>query len=320
MPNVYMAIGIAGSGKSFHFNKELKDYVHLSRDKEGGRTLSLVPKMEAAINSGAETIVLDCTFLTRDKREPFVAAAKRLGADIHAWYFKTTPEHAQFNICWRMCERYGKVLRTREDYAQAKDDPNIFPPMVHFQHNKQLQPPVTEEGFMSIRVFKSEPWALPAEFVNKAIILDYDGTVRETKSGNKYPLEPDDIQVYPVGEMLRELQEDGYVILGASNQSGVAKNTPPMAMAHTLFQHTNKLIGVDIDYDFDYSAAGPVSSWHRKPMPGMGVDFIWKYKLDPSKVVYVGDMTTDKTFAKRCRFNFEWAEDFFEEARTYGVA
>lgn len=315
MTNVYMAIGMAGSGKSFHFKKAFKkndDFVVLSRDKLGGRTLGLVPLMEAAIKSGIETVILDCTFLTQEKREPFITAAKNLGASIHAWFFKTTPEHAQFNLCWRMCQRYGKVLRTKEDYAEAKNDPNMFPPMVHFQHKKQLEPPTSLEGFTSIEVFKSSEWDLPEEFVNKAIILDYDGTVRETKSGNKYPVQPDDIQVYPVGDRLRALKGKGYLLLGASNQSGVAKNNPPMEMAHTLFKKTNELLGVDIDYDFDYSAAGPVSSWHRKPMPGMGVDFIWKYKLDPSKTIYVGDMTTDRTFAKRSRFNFEWAKDFFD--------
>ena len=44
---------------------------------------------------------------------------------------------------------------------------------------------------------------------------------------------------------------------------------------------------------------------------GLGVHFIHKYKLDPSKCIMVGDMTSDRTFAKRLGFQFEWAKDFF---------
>ena len=50
-----------------------------------------------------------------------------------------------------------------------------------------------------------------------------------------------------------------------------------------------------------------------KPMPGMGAEFIEKYKLNPSECIMVGDMTSDKTFAKRCGFQFMDAEEFFKE-------
>jgi 3-deoxy-D-manno-octulosonate 8-phosphate phosphatase KdsC-like HAD superfamily phosphatase len=43
----------------------------------------------------------------------------------------------------------------------------------------------------------------------------------------------------------------------------------------------------------------------------MGVELIVKYKLDPRQTVYVGDMTTDKSFAGRCGFQFVDHEAFF---------
>ena len=46
-------------------------------------------------------------------------------------------------------------------------------------------------------------------------------------------------------------------------------------------------------------------------MPGMGVQFIEKYKLDPSQCIMVGDMKTDQTFAERCGFQFINAQKFF---------
>ena len=43
----------------------------------------------------------------------------------------------------------------------------------------------------------------------------------------------------------------------------------------------------------------------------MGVVFLERYRLDPSKVIVVGDMQTDQTFAERCGFQYEDADKFF---------
>jgi HAD superfamily hydrolase (TIGR01662 family) len=177
---------------------------------------------------------------------------------------------------------------------------------------KKIEKPDASEGFHKLSTVKVQRWKLPARFCNAAVMIDYDGTVRDTKSGDKYPVHPNDVVAFPqAAKKLQALASKGIKLLGASNQSGVAKNKPTMEKCHECFQETNRQLGVDIEYDFDYSAAGPVTSWHRKPLPGLGVDAIWKHNLDPAKVVYVGDMTTDKTFAQRCGFRFEWAKDFF---------
>ena len=41
------------------------------------------------------------------------------------------------------------------------------------------------------------------------------------------------------------------------------------------------------------------------------MEFIVKYKLDPKKVIMVGDYKSDETFAKRCGFQYEDANKFF---------
>jgi len=51
----------------------------------------------------------------------------------------------------------------------------------------------------------------------------------------------------------------------------------------------------------------------------MGVVFIEKYKLDPSKCLMVGDRGEDKTFAARCGFKFQFAESFFKSYAQEGV-
>lgn len=313
MTEIIMLSGVPGSGKTFLTKDELGDAdVFLSRDKEGGHIPDLVPKLEVAVSQGAKKIVLDCTFVTREHRDYFTSAAKLLGVPIHCWFFDTTKEVSQFNICWRMLQRYGKVLRTKEDYEEHADDPNMFPPAVMFAMFKRLVKPEQSEGFASMRIIKPKLWKLPPEFKNGAVILDYDGTVRDTKSGAKYPKDPSDVEVFPkAAAKLQALASDGMLLLGASNQSGVAKNDPPMDVAKACFDETNRQLGVDISVDFDYSPAGPAAGWYRKPFPAMGLMAVWEHKLDPTKVTMVGDMTSDKTFAKRCGFNFEYAKDFF---------
>lgn len=313
MTEIIMLCGVPGSGKTHLTKGELADAdVYLSRDKEGGHVPDLVPKAAAAISQGAKKIVLDCTFVMKEHRDHFTTLAAQMDVPIHCWFFDTTKEVSQFNICWRMVQRYGKVLRTKQDYEDHADDPNMFPPAVMFSMFKRLVKPQQEEGFASIRVLKPKAWKLPPEFKNEAVILDYDGTVRDTKTGGKYPQHPDDVKAFPKAAVkLQQLQEAGVLLLGASNQSGVSKNKPPMDICKACFDETNRQLGVDIEVDFDYSPAGPAAGWHRKPFPGMGIDAVWKHKLDPRKVLYVGDQTVDRTFARRCGFQFAWAKDFF---------
>jgi HAD superfamily hydrolase (TIGR01662 family) len=313
MTEIIMFCGVPGSGKTSLIGEQFADMdCYLSRDKEGGRVVDLVPKMERALSEGAKKIVLDCTFVTREHREPFVAAAKRAGVPIVCIFLSTTKEISQFNICWRMVQLYGKVLRTKADYKTVADSPHALPPTAMFRMFKRLVKPDLSEGFAAIEIIKPKPWALPAEFRNSAVIIDYDGTVRETTTGDKYPKDPSHVRAFPeAARKLQALAAEGVLILGASNQSGVAKNDPPMDVCKACFDETNRQLGVEIPVDFDYSRAHPVSSWHRKPFPGMGIDAIWKHKLDPRKVTYVGDRTTDRTFAKRCGFKFEYAKDFF---------
>jgi len=46
-------------------------------------------------------------------------------------------------------------------------------------------------------------------------------------------------------------------------------------------------------------------------IPGMGASFMERHKLNPHECLAVGDMKSDQTFAFRCGFQFEWAEEFF---------
>jgi HAD superfamily hydrolase (TIGR01662 family) len=78
------------------------------------------------------------------------------------------------------------------------------------------------------------------------------------------------------------------------------------------FEKTNNLLGLNLDYKFCPHRSYPQICYCRKPMPGMAVEFIEKYKLDPSQCVMVGDSKTDKTFANRSGFQYIKPEVFFK--------
>lgn len=225
---------------------------------------------------------------------------------------QTTAEEAQFNACLRMVRKYGKVLEGDEiKKAQKAGDSNTFPVHVIFSYRKAFEKPTLGEGFDEI---VSVPYQrkLPTDYTNKALILDYDGTLRDTISGNNYPLNVNDIKILPGrSEILTKWKNDGYVMLGVSNQSGVHKGILTEKDAKAIFEKTNEMLGHSIDFRFCPHASGPLSCYCRKPGTAFAVEFIEKYKLDPSKCIFVGDLGTDKTFAHRSGFKFVESQDFF---------
>ena len=306
---VHMIVGYPASGKST-LAQTMKDdgYEILNRDTIGGKIIDLVPRMVNMINSGKK-IVLDNTFATAKVRKPFIEAAQSLGVEVCCTIMGTTIEQAQWGACSRMIERYGKILSPQE--IKDSKDPNMFPPAVLFKYRKEYEKPSKNEGFSKIDTC---PYVLrlPSDCTGKAIILDYDGTLRDTKSGAKWPRDPEDVYALPNRkEVLQKYIDDGYILLGASNQSGVAKNQPTEDICIACFERTNELLGIDIEIGYCPHKVPPISCYCRKPMPGMGVRWVLKHKLDPKKCIMVGDATSDKTFAKRCGFEFKHADDFF---------
>jgi HAD superfamily hydrolase (TIGR01662 family) len=111
---------------------------------------------------------------------------------------------------------------------------------------------------------------------------------------------------------VRAYQRRGYLLLGASNQSGIAKGKLTAADAEACSAETLRQLGLRFEeVCYCPHKVPPISCYCRKPGPGMGVALIVKYKLDPAQCIYVGDAGTDKSFAGRCGFQFIDQEEFF---------
>lgn len=306
-----MVVGYPASGKST-VTKGLikKGAVPLNRDTEGGTIVGLLPKLEALLKDGKD-VVLDNTFPTIEVRKPFIDLAKKYNADVSCTLMGTSIEDAQFNVVQRAIGLIGK-FPTPEAIKAAKHT-NIFPPTVLFKYKKEFQKPTVEEGFSKVEVQKFVRLE-NTEFTNKALIVDYDGTLRECIGGNeKFPVSKDQIEIKGGRtKVLQAYKDKGYILLGISNQSGIAKGELSEQTAIELFEHTNKGLGIDIEYRFCPHQSAPISCYCRKPMSGIGVEFILKHKLRAKDCIMVGDMTTDKTFASRSGFQYVDQADFFK--------
>ena len=310
MNEVIMLVGAPASGKGTVAERfKVKGYVHLNRDAAGGKVVDLVPAMTAAVKA-KKSVILDNTFPTVESRQSFITAAKAAKATIRCLLMDTTIEDAQVNACARMMQRYGHLLTAQE--MKASKDPNMFPIAVLFVYRKQFETPTLAEGFTAIdKEHFVRHW--PAEFCNKALFLDYDGCLRETKSGAKFPTSADDIRILPGRtEVLKRYKKQGYVLLGISNQSGVSKGDLSSETAAELFQATNRMLGVDIPVRFCPHNPAPITCYCRKPCVGFAVEAIFLNKLNPAECIFVGDQTSDRTLAARCGFKFIHASEFFK--------
>ncbi|MCK9458543.1 MAG: HAD-IIIA family hydrolase [Proteobacteria bacterium] len=312
MSEVVLVCGCPASGKST-VSKGFADkgYTYLNRDKAGGKVIDLLPAFEAALQA-KQNIVIDNLFATELGRAPFIVAAKKHGADIHCQWMSTSIEDAIINALHRMWERYGKLFLTPESLKDVKD-PNMFPIAVFFRYRKELQKPTTGEGFTSV---KKIPFVRRSSaYAGKAIICDLDDTVRSTPSGSPepYPTSPEEVVILPKRkEVLQKYKKDGYMVLAASNQSGIAKGTVTAANALAAIERTNKLLDGVIAETVICPHYVPPTCYCRKPASGMGVQLIESWKLNPQKCIFVGDSTSDRTFATRLGMEFAKPEEFFK--------
>jgi histidinol-phosphate phosphatase family protein len=308
---VAMVCGYPASGKST-LTKQITNpnTVILNRDTEGGTIAGLLPKLEEHLKNKKD-VILDNLFPTIESRKPFIEISKKYGADIHCKLMGTSIEDAQFNAVERAIKLTGK-FPTPEVIKAAKHT-NVFSPLVLFKYKKEFQKPTVEEGFSDVELTKFIRKDDPT-FINKALIVDYDGTLRECVGGNdKFPVAKQQIEIKKNRtKVLQAYKDKGYLLLGISNQSGVHKGDLTEQTAHELFQHTNKLLGIDIEYRFCPHQSAPLSCYCRKPMPGVFVEFMLKHKLNRKECIFVGDMTTDKTFAARAGIQYIDQEEFFK--------
>lgn len=133
--------------------------------------------------------------------------------------------------------------------------------------------------------------------MRKAAFFDRDGTIN-VNTGHLY--EPEKLQFVPgAPELIRDYKEQGYLIIVATNQAGIAKGYYSEAQMHRLHEHMNfRLLneyGTCIDHFYfcphhpDYT--GPCDC--RKPETGMLRRAVEEHQIDCSRSVLFGDKPSD---------------------------
>jgi histidinol phosphatase-like enzyme len=304
-------MGLPGSGKST-LARDLvgRGYERLNRDEAGGTLVALLPALDRLVAAGRRRVVLDNTYVSRAARGAVVERASALGLPVRCVWARTDLADAQLNAVWRMVTRYGRLLAPEELPAASKTDPGAFGPSVQHRYERELEPPDPAEGFSQVDVVPFQRRPNPA-FANRAILFWYEGVLRRSRSGARAPVSPEDVQVLPGrGETLRRCRDQGFALLGLSWQPEVSAGATSADAVAACFARTHEQLGTDLDALYCPHPAGPPICWCRKPLPGLGVLFIHRHRLDPSRCLYVGE-ARDRAFAARLGFEFREAGDFF---------
>lgn len=315
-PEVVVMMGIQGAGKSSEVARYLeRGYERLNRDQLGGDLDALVPRLGELLASGKQRVVLDNTYATRASRYALIRMAHAHRVPVRCRFMATPIDEAYANVVLRILERYGKLLGPDELKELAKDDPNLPPPAAMVRWAQSFEAPHQDEGFAVVEeipfVRREDPG-----FRGKGLLLDVDGTLRKTKSGEIFPRDPDDVEILPGRrEVLERWIGDGYQLFFVSNQSGVASGTLTAAAAEAAFARTIELLGVPITaVAFCPHPAFPAGCFCRKPLPGLGVSLIQRHRLAREHLVMVGDLDSDRDFARALGARYVPAEEFFATA------
>jgi len=131
---------------------------------------------------------------------------------------------------------------------------------------------------------------------NKAVFLDRDGVLN--REMGDYVRKLEDFHILDNFDALKTLQDKGYLLLVATNQGGIAKGwytEEELAKMHAELKKQYHAHGVEIK-DIFYCPHHPDFTGDcdcRKPKPGLLLQGIEKYDLDPSKSYFIGDRERD---------------------------
>ena len=312
-PEVVILMGIQGAGKSELVGQYVDaGYARLNRDELGGTLDSLVPRLLELLQAGRRQVVLDNTYPTRTSRAGVIAAAQRFGLPVRCRFLNTPLAEAQRNIVQRMVARYGLPLGPEEMKSLRKKDPNLPPPQALVRWLNSFEPPNRDEGFRVVEELPFQRRPSP-HHIQKGLLLDVDGTLRTTLSGDFYPRHPDDQQLLPGrSERLREWVDDGYQLFFVSNQGGVATGRLPLAAMQACFLRTVQLLELPVvEVAYCPHPSHPIGCFCRKPLPGLGVYLIERHRLSADHLVMVGDLDTDRAFADNISATYYHESDFF---------
>ncbi len=163
------------------------------------------------------------------------------------------------------------------------------------------------------------------------LCLDFDGTIRRSKSGKTFIENEFDIELIPgVEKIIMKYQHMGYIIIGISNQGGVAHGFKMPGQIEREMDATLKLFKdnpfscVKFCYHDGKGSVHPYKyrSLSRKPDIGMLALMeveLWDagYIAHWDKSLFVGDRPEDEQCAKNAGIPFRHIDSFLNEPHEF---
>lgn len=133
----------------------------------------------------------------------------------------------------------------------------------------------------------------------KALFLDLDGTIIETKSGKTFPVDLDDWKFKKgILEKIRDYYIDNYMIIIITNQAGVSdgymKPNECLNKIREIGSNITNFISRETSYKIKmikiyHFASFTKDSKYRKPRPDRAIELAEEFDLDLSQSIMVGD-------------------------------
>jgi D-glycero-D-manno-heptose 1,7-bisphosphate phosphatase len=130
----------------------------------------------------------------------------------------------------------------------------------------------------------------------KAVFLDRDGVLNQEMGD--YVCRLEDFHILDNFDPLKTLQDRGYLLVVATNQGGLAKgwySENELAKMHSHLKVEYQKHGIVIT-DIFYCPHHPDFTGDcdcRKPKPGLLLQGIEKYNIDPARSYFIGDRERD---------------------------
>lgn len=134
----------------------------------------------------------------------------------------------------------------------------------------------------------------------KLIILDRDGVINY--DSDDYIKSVDEWQPIPSSlEAIKKINDAGIKVAIASNQSGIARGYYGISTLDAMHQKMRHLLAkknAHIDALAYCPHLSEMTCVCRKPKPGMLINLLWHFNVEPSNAIFIGDSATDIAAAK----------------------
>jgi D-glycero-D-manno-heptose 1,7-bisphosphate phosphatase len=169
--------------------------------------------------------------------------------------------------------------------------------------------------------------------IKKALVLDFDGTIRRSKSGKTFIEGPHDIELIPsMDKWVWRYREMGYLIFGLSNQGGVAHGFKTFEQVQAEFEATYNLFNGNPFHAVKWcmhDGKGRVEPFCHRSLgrkPDIGLLFEMEcdayragFIVDWDHSLFVGDRPEDEECAKRAAIPFRHIDHFLTQPHEFPI-